>query len=108
MAHVQSMRANYESQGVEAYYSEHGSSYRNPHDAAVNRARHVALDKWLVANHGIRFTRVLDLACGSGEATIALQEWLTKQGVGYRGGEEAQCAASEEVVQSSCMPTPQP
>lgn len=77
MAHTMSMRANYETMGVEAFYKQHGPAYRNPHDAAIRRALKLALSRWETAHPElVPFNRALDLACGSGEVTVAVQEWL--------------------------------
>ena len=63
-----SIRAAYEQHGVEGFYQAQGSTYHNPHEAALRRvlARFVAL-------HEPDLHSVLDLACGSGEATLALR-----------------------------------
>jgi SAM-dependent methyltransferase len=52
--------------GVEAYYKENGSTYQNPHEDRVWGA---IRSMW---HHTSKTYRVLDLACGSGEATRAL------------------------------------
>lgn len=64
-----SIRAQYERHGVRGYYLRHGAAYRNPHEAAVRRILAAAVLEWKVD-----LSRVLDLACGSGEATLALLE----------------------------------
>lgn len=63
-----SVRAGYSAHGVDGYYARYGDRYRNPHEAVIVEAIHIA--------HGrapLPAGRVLDLACGSGEATVALQ-----------------------------------
>jgi SAM-dependent methyltransferase len=62
-----SVREAYAQFGVETWYSSHGSEYRNPHEEGVRHA---------VASFVRRFPpgRVLDLACGSGEVTLALRD----------------------------------
>src|SRR5262252_8089980 len=63
------IRKEYERYGPEAYYRRFGAEYRNPHEAAVRAAIHAAVAAWR-----LDLSRVLDLACGSGEATLALRE----------------------------------
>jgi hypothetical protein len=55
--------------GPEGYYREHGDDYQNPHEAAVAAAVALAVARW---RPPIDFARVLDLAAGGGEATVAL------------------------------------
>src|SRR6476661_11047388 len=64
-----SIRGEYESHGVEAYYRRFGSQYRNPHEPAVARSLAEAVRRWPIDLS----RRVLDLAAGSGEATLALR-----------------------------------
>ncbi len=64
-----SIRHEYEQHGVVGYYQQFGAAYRNPHEWAVRQALHAAIAAW-----GLDLSRVLDLACGSGEATLALRE----------------------------------
>lgn len=63
------IRAAYEQYGVSDYYERFGATYRNPHEGAVRAVLRAAVAQW-----PIPLGRVLDLACGSGEATLALQE----------------------------------
>lgn len=63
-----SVRAGYASHGVDGYYARHGSTYRNPHESIVAEA--IALAH---AHEPLPLDRVLDLACGSGEVTMAVQ-----------------------------------
>jgi SAM-dependent methyltransferase len=65
----ESIRKQYGQHGVQPYYEQFGASYRNPHEAALNRAIHSAVSTW-----SLDLTHVLDLACGSGEATLALRD----------------------------------
>lgn len=63
-----SIRADYQQHGAEGFYRAEGAQYRNPHEAAIGRVlRHV------VANWPLDQSHVLDLACGSGEITLALR-----------------------------------
>jgi hypothetical protein len=64
-----SIRGEYESHGVEAYYRRFGGRYRNPHEPAVARSLAEAVRRWPIDLS----RRVLDLAAGSGEATLALR-----------------------------------
>ena len=64
-----SIRHEYEQHGVAGYYQQFGAAYRNPHELAVRQALHAAVAAWAPD-----LTTVLDLACGSGEATLALRE----------------------------------
>jgi SAM-dependent methyltransferase len=63
-----SIRTAYDDVGPDEYYRLHGPVYRNPHEtnvaAAITRA---------VADWSLDLSHVLDLACGSGEATLALR-----------------------------------
>lgn len=62
--------------GAEGWYRDHGASYRNPHEVGVHAALAHAVTAWSTGEpwgpggDG----RLLDLACGSGEATLALVE----------------------------------
>lgn len=62
------IRAAYEQYGVRGFYERFGATYRNPHERAVRAAIGQAVARW-----SIRLDHVLDLACGSGEATLALR-----------------------------------
>jgi SAM-dependent methyltransferase len=62
-----SIRAAYKEEGVAGFYSRAGADYRNPNEAGVKEALKLAL-KWKPD-----FSSVLDLGCGSGEATLALK-----------------------------------
>lgn len=59
------IRNAYESFTVEGFYRKFGSSYRNPHEAVIQRLLPLLLPDAPGS--------VLDLACGSGEATLVLQ-----------------------------------
>ena len=66
---MNSIRGQYVRYGAQGYYEQFGAQYRNPHELAVRQAIHAAAAGW-----GLDLARVLDLACGSGEATLALRE----------------------------------
>ena len=62
-------RPAYDEHGVTGFYRQFGASYRNPHETILqNLLKRVALE-WK-----LDLKNVLDLACGSGEATLVLQE----------------------------------
>jgi len=65
----ESIRVGYVRHGVRGFYERIRDAYRNPHETAIRAALLAGLSRWQVD-----FSRVLDLACGSGEATLALQE----------------------------------
>ena len=70
-----SVRAAYEAQGADAWYAEQGASYRNPHEASLQEALHSALDEWVAVGSLGQIKRALDLACGSGEASVLFERW---------------------------------
>ena len=63
------IRAAYEREGPEEFYRRHGGDYRNPHEHIVRAVLAQAVAGWT-----LDLSRVLDLACGSGEVTLALRE----------------------------------
>lgn len=63
-----SIRGEYERLGPKEYYRRHGASYRNPHEHAIVRGLRMAGERW-----SPDLSHVLDLACGSGEVTLALR-----------------------------------
>lgn len=63
------IRAAYQQYGVEGFYQRFGGSYRNPHERAIRAALRAASDRW-----SLPLGPILDLACGSGEVTLALRE----------------------------------
>jgi methylase of polypeptide subunit release factors len=67
------IRKQYERYGAEGYYRQFGARYRNPHEAAVRHAIHESVVAW-----GLDLSHVLDLACGSGEVTLALRDEQSK------------------------------
>jgi len=64
-----SIRGEYEKHGPAEFYRRFGPDYRNPHEDSVRRSIALALDRWRPD-----LSRVLDLAAGSGEATLALRD----------------------------------
>jgi SAM-dependent methyltransferase len=67
------IRPAYEEHGVTGFYEQFGSSYRNPHETIIQ-----SLLKRVILEWQLDLTDVLDLACGSGEATLVLQEFGAK------------------------------
>jgi hypothetical protein len=65
-------RGLYGPAGPGGYYREHGDDYTNPHEPAVAAALAHAVARWARRPDGLDFSRVLDLAAGGGEATLAL------------------------------------
>jgi len=98
------IRQAYETWGVEAFYQHYGSTYRNPHEAIVGQV--LARGLVGVPREGLP---VLDLACGSGEVTLALRElgWqdihgidpYTQQAYLERTGQVAEGFRFEEIEQ---------
>src|SRR5258708_38489137 len=98
----ESIRGQYERFGVQAFYERAGSSYRNPHEPAIREALRQSVDRW---QPDLR--SVLDLACGSGEVTLALRETggATVTGIDpYTGaayfertGQQAEALAFEQI-----------
>lgn len=70
----EAIRTAYEEYGAAEYYRRFGADYRNPHELVV---REVVGES--VARNALDLTRVLDLACGSGEATRVLLELGAKE-----------------------------
>lgn len=73
----------YEAMGPQAYYASHGASYRNPHEPAIAAALILALTEWSELLSPLR--HVLDLACGSGEASLAFKSWLVGRDARFTG-----------------------
>jgi hypothetical protein len=62
------IRHEYEDRGVEGFYRDRGGDYRNPHEPQIRKSIGIAAREWR-----LDLSRVLDLAAGSGEATLALR-----------------------------------
>jgi SAM-dependent methyltransferase len=65
---AKSIRDEYQERGVTEFYADCGDDYRNPHEDAVRAVLVKCAASW-----GLDLSRVLDLACGSGEVTLALR-----------------------------------
>jgi len=66
---VPAIRTAYQQHGVRSFYQQFGDIYRNPHEPTIRAVLGLAVAHW-----SPDCGRVLDLACGSGEVTLALQE----------------------------------
>ncbi|MBX3066755.1 MAG: class I SAM-dependent methyltransferase [Anaerolineae bacterium] len=64
-----SIRGEYQQHGVTSFYRQHGAEYRNPHEPIIRELLTLCAAQWQ-----LDLTNVLDLACGSGEATLALRD----------------------------------
>ncbi|XWK87761.1 MAG: class I SAM-dependent methyltransferase [Phormidium sp.] len=62
------IRNEYEVYSVQGFYERFGDEYRNPHEAIIKGVIEESVSKWQ-----LNCQQVLDLACGSGEVTLALQ-----------------------------------
>jgi SAM-dependent methyltransferase len=102
----QSIRKGYEKHGVRGFYERFCDAYRNPHEAAIRSALHAGLSRWQVD-----LSRVLDLACGSGEVTLALQELgctsidgidpYTAEAYRKRTGRQAESLTFEQIAEGA-------
>jgi SAM-dependent methyltransferase len=68
-AEAPAIRAAYQQHGVRAYYQQFGDQYRNSHEPAIRESLRLAVVRW-----DLDLRHVLDLACGSGEVTLALRD----------------------------------
>ncbi|EIW71965.1 hypothetical protein TREMEDRAFT_58108 [Tremella mesenterica DSM 1558] len=81
LAHA--MRENYDQYGVDEYYQRVSSTYRNPFMPGIKKVLWAFMNRWweaegreIFASSG-RSVDVLDMAAGSGEATLCLSEWAS-------------------------------
>lgn len=94
----------YRTRGVDAFYRSEGALYRNPHESAAARLLEEALDRL-----GPNKERALDLACGSGEATVVLEgrgfssvdavDPYTGEAYRKRTGKTAESATFQDIAQ---------
>jgi SAM-dependent methyltransferase len=70
MSDSPAIRTQYQRLGVEVFYRDGGADYRNPHEPQLATALRRACALWRLDLS----RRVLDLAAGSGEATLVLRE----------------------------------
>jgi SAM-dependent methyltransferase len=66
---TEAVRTQYEQHGARGYYERSGGDYRNPHEEAIGKLLRAIAPAW-----ALDLSNVLDLACGSGEATLVLRE----------------------------------
>ena len=102
----QAIRKEYEQQGVRGFYEQFGDIYRNPHEEAIRTALNDGLSRWQVD-----LSHVLDLACGSGEVTLALQELgctsidgidpYTAEAYQARTGRQAELLTFEQIAEGA-------
>jgi len=59
----------YQKHGIEGFYKKYGKEYHNPHEPQINK-----VVKHIVNSLPLDLSKILDLACGSGEVTVALME----------------------------------
>ncbi len=100
---LEAIRHQYEEYGVEGYYAQFGAEYRNPHERTIREVLQQAVHCWQ-----LDLTRVLDLACGSGEVTLAVRELGCRQidgvdphtGEAYlaRTGQQAEAVSFEQIA----------
>ncbi|PCH40167.1 hypothetical protein WOLCODRAFT_98433 [Wolfiporia cocos MD-104 SS10] len=91
-----SMRDNYAELGVEEYYRRVGATYRNPHFPGVRSCLFRWMNAWWEcerSNSPSNGFTVFDMACGSGEATLAVLEWWH---LGRRAFDESQLPNSSD------------
>ena len=69
-----SVRAAYVAESPAGYYKRDGANYRNPHEPQI-----AGLLRQIVRDWPLEWAHVLDLAAGSGEATLALQLALAQR-----------------------------
>ncbi|KAI0826867.1 hypothetical protein BC628DRAFT_1319253 [Trametes gibbosa] len=85
-----SMRDNYTEHGVDEYYKKVGATYRNPHFPGVKNCLFLWLNRWWKMRQphveDQKFF-VFDMACGSGEASVAVLEWWQAGRQAYKNKE---------------------
>lgn len=64
------IRSQYDKHGARGFYENFGAEYRNPHEPAIRDLLTHAITEWNLMPVD---EPVLDLACGSGEVTLALR-----------------------------------
>jgi SAM-dependent methyltransferase len=68
MSQTSSIRNEYKEHSVKGFYEKFGDEYKNPHEPTIVKVLQLAAAKWQ-----LDCRKVLDLACGSGEVTLALK-----------------------------------
>ncbi|CAK0809169.1 unnamed protein product [Prorocentrum cordatum] len=96
-----SIRAAYGELGSGGYYEAHGEEYTNPHEPALKRALVTAFEAWEpLLEPPVR--RVHDLACGSGEASVAFGCWRGSAGCALDASDPYTHAAFENRLGRPC------
>jgi len=92
MTDQDSIRGQYERLGVKTFYRRHGAEYTNPHEPVLRDVLRMAVERWR-----LDLSHVLDLAAGSGEATLILRDLGAAQidGVDPYTGEAYQARAGQ-------------
>ncbi len=100
---IRPIRQEYEQHSVRGFYESFGSKYRNPHEGAIAKLVALSVDRWQ-----LNCDRVLDLACGSGEVTLALHSLgyhnisgidpFTYDAYRQRTGNEAETYSFEDIA----------
>jgi SAM-dependent methyltransferase len=67
---VEPVRQGYDTHGPSQYYALHSADYRNPHEPAIRKL----IKAWLDSSSLPKSIHLIDLACGSGEVTLVLEE----------------------------------
>lgn len=79
-----SIREAYGELGAVGFYTAKGAQYVNPHDVTLREALVNALNLWrdegLLGDDSSALHRALDVACGSGEASLAFEAWAEQTG----------------------------
>ncbi len=100
---IRPIRQEYEQHSVRGFYESFGAAYRNPHEGAIAKLVALSVDRWQ-----LNCDRVLDLACGSGEVTLALHSLgyhnisgidpYTYAAYSERTGKEAETYSFEDIA----------
>ncbi|WWC72069.1 uncharacterized protein I206_106029 [Kwoniella pini CBS 10737] len=97
------MRDNYNEHGVDEYYKKVAATYRNPFFPGIKKVIWTFMNRWWEEEgkdlYGNEVTvssglRALDMAAGSGEATLCLLEWAT-------AGQRSLCSKSASSVSTN-------
>lgn len=75
------IRAAYEQLGAQKFYARYGEAYTNPHQHVLEETLTQGLDAWAASGVLSAFPwRILDLACGGGEASSIIDSWCKRHG----------------------------
>jgi SAM-dependent methyltransferase len=100
---IRPIRQQYEQHSVRGFYESFGAEYRNPHESSIAKLLTLGIERWQ-----LNCDRVLDLACGSGEVTLALRSLgyqnitgidpYTYNAYWQRTGQEAETYSFEDIA----------